>query len=248
MNAIKFTSVLNPDKYGYVYERSATEHWDICYRTAGILSYHSFFFETYGDGRCQHTPLSPVASMELALDWMISLAAHLSAHPEEYVCELRTLFGYGMPAHDTASFLAEIKAPKETDPTVYYSVNEHKVSRSESKRHDKRWFTLPSSAFQHYYDIDRFVQLWQDGQEPRSMALIERLGVYFSLADGLNRSVSYQQSDLLQKMTNEEVLDSARVLREIIRALDAEVSAKRSIEIVVGNHLRAKQTATQAAA
>jgi len=249
---IRFESVLNPDKYGYAFESSGTtELWDICYRTRNILSYHSFYFETLGDGRTQHTPLMPVASLELHLDWMLSLANHLSAHPEDYGYELRGFFGYSMPNVETAQFLASIKEPKETDPAVYYSINELKVSKSENKRHDKRWFKLPSDPFKLYYELDRYVSLWNQGQDARTLTPIEWFGLYFSLADGLNKCVSFHASDSLQKWTNEETFKTARVLRELIFALDSTQRARHNVESITGNHLRAKaaiQTATQVAA
>lgn len=248
MNVIRFNSILNSDKFGFVFEPSSTEHLDRCYRTSNLLSYHSFYFETLGDGRTQHTPLIPVSSPDIQLDWMLSLAQHLANHPEEYGYPLNSLFGYGTPSVETAQFLASIKEPKESDPTVYYSVNERKVSKNESKRHDKRWFQLDSHAFRKFYDLDRYVCLFNAGQEPRSRSIIEWHGLYFAMADALNTYVSYSASDCMQKWTNEEILKAAKILRQIIKALELQDNAKDSIQSVIGNHLRAKQTATQAVA
>ena len=250
MNTIRFTSVLNPDKYGFQFEPSSTEHFDRCYRTANILSYHAFYFETMGDGRTQHTPLSPVASIDLHTDFMLSLAAHLAEHPEDYGYELAGFFGYGMPGRETAEFLASVKQPKETDPTTYYSVDQCKVSRQADKRHDKRWFELTRYPFELYYELDRLVSLWHNGQQGRTLTISEWFGLYFALADGLNKSVSFHQSDSLQKQTAEETLQAARVLRELIKSLEAQASAKNSLAICIGNHKRGvyEQTATQKAA
>lgn len=249
MNSIRFTSILNPEKYGFQFEPDSTSHWEICYRTPNLLSYHSFYFETFGD-KCQHTPLTPVASDLIALDWLLSLASHLSEHPEEFGFELNGLFGYSMPSRETAEFLASIKEPKDSDPAIFYSVGQLKISRNPDKRHDKRWFELQREAFRRGYDLDRLAYLWRCGQETRALTKIENLGLYFALADGLNRTVSFSASESLPKFVDEDTLSAARVLRELIRACDATQSARRSIEIVLGNVRRAhaEQTATQKAA
>jgi hypothetical protein len=245
---IRFTSVLNPDKYGFVCEPSDMEHWDMCYRTPNILSYRAFYFETLGDGTTQHTPLNCVQNDgHIGVDWMLSLAHHLSAHPED--CEaarLGELFGYGLPNRESAQFVASIKEPKETDPAIYYSLAERKVSKSESKRHDKRWFQLSCSLFKRGYDLDQFVRLWDNGQETRSWKAIERIGIYLAMAESLDRSVWHHASDELPKWVSEDTIQIARVLRELILALESVNNSRRSVECVIGNHLRARQSAIAA--
>lgn len=249
MNTIRFTSVLNPERFGFVFEPNSTEHWERCYRTANLFSHHSFYFETLGDGTTQHTPLAPISTDEIALDWMLSFATYLTAHPDEFGFQLNGLFGYSMPSRETAEFLASIKEPKDSDPEIFYSVAQCKINRNADKRHDKRWFKMPAEPFRLGYDLDRYAWLWMTGQETRGLTTIERLGLYFALADGLNRSVSYSASDSIQKFTVEENVQAARVLRELIQSFAARASAERSLEIVLGNVRRAKeQTATQKAA
>lgn len=244
---IRFASLLMPEKYGYQMAHNATDHWDQCRNTGALLSYHALYFETLGDGQTQHTPLravhAQVAHDSLAVDWMLSFASHMLANPADWHYSVGSLLGYSLPGRDVAQFLLKIKEPKEEDGPVYYSLEELKTSRSDSKRHDKRWHTLQSSSFRLFNDLDRIVDLYHVAQPERrgAFTILELIGVVLALADGIDSHVSFAASSNLSKWLTEDLLCAAKTLRQAIKSIEATRHAHDALNCVVGNMRRAME-------
>lgn len=234
---LRFNSLLNPSKYGFVYESSDTDHWDICYRSSSILSYRSFYFETYGDGTCQHTPISPVPLGEISVDWLLSLAKHLLNSPAEYDWSMDSLFGYGLPQPDLAQFLAGLK---EKHINQYFSPAERAVTKAESKRFDKRWFKIPSWPFQRNCTVQRCYELFHSAHEDpcRMIKAIETVGALLAIADGLDDTGDrYFSACSLEKMEwlTSDLLSACRALRDVIQALESLRNSGNAVDCYIRN-------------
>ena len=138
----KFISLKEPSKYGYAYD---SEAWDT--NTRFCLSRHFQQFETYGDGLTQHSGEWTV-QVEFLADYLASLATYIMANPGEETDKLLQHVSYDVtrrPADASIAFAAsaKFKAKSDTEPWEkhrrWFSVQEKKISASESKRYDKRY-------------------------------------------------------------------------------------------------------------
>lgn len=232
--SIRFESVLAPEKRGFVYECSSTARWDQCYRASNILSYQSFFFDTYGDRGIQHSGLCCVGQDKTGVDWILSLAKHLTEHPEEYDYTLDSLFGF----HINAETVLFLKGIEKTGG--YYSISERKVSKSSSKQYDKRWMVIPESAVSLNYFLDRIVDLYLVARtDTHRMTFLELVGLHLRVAEHLGTYVSISASDKLCKWLSEDMLQAAGLLYSVIGSLRTMDFAKRNVEAMIGNQLRA---------
>lgn len=146
INRIVFPSLAKPAELGYSWHRS---YFDVPWRfQSSNYKLHDScgVFETYGDRLTQHSPERPVAC-DLAIDYLASLAAYLADHHDEDTLEC---LAYCWPNAESCVSRAEavwaMGIKFKEGKRQYYSVNERKVSTSESKQHDKRWERVPEWA------------------------------------------------------------------------------------------------------
>jgi hypothetical protein len=93
-------------------------------------------FDTLGDGMCAHSPSYPI-QRDVLPDFLFSLAAHLLVHPEDV-----SSIGYRLRADNgdaKIAFARSIVFREKGKQQQYYSLQDQKVSASESKRHDRRY-------------------------------------------------------------------------------------------------------------
>jgi hypothetical protein len=133
MSMFKFPSLAQPDKIGFMFD---SQHRSKYAQVDEAL----LFFDTYGDGMCQHSP-EVCTLAEQAADYFASLAAFLLERPDE-AQSCRSRFEPDWP-DAKIEFAASVvyKAPAEGkyEKPRYFSMEEKKVSSSESKRHDRRY-------------------------------------------------------------------------------------------------------------
>lgn len=120
------------------------------------LSEKATSFDTYGDGDVQHTHEWFINGIEDCTDALQSLAlAILDGKVEaSLVAEM-----WPNPCHLCKDEVYQFAAGLRYDidkPTAYFNLHDMKVSRSESKRHDKRWEKVES---------------WHDGSFGRVMTM-----------------------------------------------------------------------------
>jgi len=153
---VKFLSLKEPLKYGYVYDTDA-------YDFSGSFCFHQHFrmCETYGDvhengSYTQHSGDWPVQVEHIA-DFLASLASYILTHSGE---EIEALVSYvssdamRRPHRKEIEFAASVifKPKSAEEPWEktrrYYSVEERKISTVSAKRYDTRY---------------KEVQQWNDG-------------------------------------------------------------------------------------
>lgn len=134
----KFASLAQPEKYGYSYD---TSKWTPSVNPFLIQEFR--MFETGGDGLIQHSNCWPVGEAN-AIDYLESLCVAMLADPD-LADEVGVKFNY-KPTHDFIKFAASLVFNEEKDrwpnKLRYFSVSEQKVTRSETKKHDKRYEEL----------------------------------------------------------------------------------------------------------
>lgn len=140
---IKFKSVLNPEKWGYEWTGDSMTFWDTSYRHGGVLHCSAGYYETYGDGTTQHTPLQ-ACRQEQFTDFCVSFVRHLLDNPAQQDGVKGYLFHLSEVPVETIRFLATVRYKE--DKRQWYTINERKVSGAEAKAHDKRWFEVPKDA------------------------------------------------------------------------------------------------------
>lgn len=141
MNPIRFKSILNHGSIGYEFTNDSMTFWDQSYRYGNVIHCSMGYFETYGDGATQHTPLMP-CTKEHFTDYCVSLVRHMLSNPTE---ELQTyLFGLEKCNAETIKFLAGIKF--RDDKRQWFSIGDKKVSSSDSKKYDTRWTEVKRDA------------------------------------------------------------------------------------------------------
>lgn len=150
-NQIRFPSLMNGSKYGFVLNKDWQEFWDTTRRhPIRFLSDRCGFYETYGDGLVQHSPACAV-TIEMWEDYCLSLANHVLTHSHHlaFVGDvLHSQFCRMANMRQYFTFYMSLRYD-EKKPHRYFSTDSDffgKVSASESKRHDKRWTAIPSEA------------------------------------------------------------------------------------------------------
>lgn len=140
MQEIRFRSLAHGDKYGYTFTNDSGTFWDAAYRTGPILGMSMGKYDTYGDGLVQHSPEYACRAVDFT-DYLLSLTSWLVEFPET---EFRgSCAGLGSISSQTAEFLASLVSK---DSRQWFHMGDMKVSRSESREHDKRWRRVPSTA------------------------------------------------------------------------------------------------------
>ena len=131
----KFASIQHSEKYGYSYD---SESWS----SNAQVHVHFRMFETYGDGLCQHSGDWAI-TREWFADYMISLAAAM-LQDAELANELVWMLSRRPAAADIAFAASVVFKPGEgmeqyEKKPRYYSMEEKKVTASDSKKYDKRY-------------------------------------------------------------------------------------------------------------
>lgn len=147
----KFISLKEPLKYGYIYN---SEAWDT--NTRFCLSRHFQQCETYGDvhengNYTQHSGEWTV-QVEFLADYLASLATYILANPGEETDKLLQHVSYEVERRPTdaaiafaASVVFKPAVRADGEETGYekhcrwFSLEQKKVTTSESKRYDKRY-------------------------------------------------------------------------------------------------------------
>jgi len=130
----KFKSLANEKDHGYAYDSSAFE-------TKAQVDGHFRMYQTYGDGLTQHSSDWTI-TREYIADYLASFAVAMLTD-EELLKGACYSIGH-RPGSDQIAFAASVvyQKPKDDKQYVkprYFSLNEMKVSSSDSKRHDKRY-------------------------------------------------------------------------------------------------------------
>ena len=137
MSRIVFKSVADPNSRRYVVEPSRL--FERCDNQT--LSPHIGWFETYGDGDCQHCANSPVG-VALFCDFCASAAEYLSGvavSDAEELCRILSSEMRDYSAVDPGRIQALRSVVFKEGKRRYFDRSTGKVSAADSKRHDKRW-------------------------------------------------------------------------------------------------------------
>ncbi len=220
----KFPSLAFSDKYGYRFDTS---------HTARSPQVHEamVFFETYGDGMVQHAYEQSIIP-ELAADYFASLAAWLIANPDD-VDKVRFSIPNFSGAEKDFAFAASViyKAPPEGkyEKPRYYSLEEKKITSSESKQHDKRYDRIASWMDGKAESIMRL--LWKSYERP-----LDIFARHHALRDWANREADRPWVDMpkLGQGTSREDAwsqDGAwHLLRSVINHLEGMAFCRRGVE------------------
>jgi hypothetical protein len=138
---IVFASLKEPDKYGYAYDSEAGWNSNFC------LCRNYQQFETYGHGLIQHSGEWTV-QVDFLADYLASAAKFCLEAPTENSENLLQHLRYEImrrPVEKVIAFAASVVFKPKDENTYYekktrwFSVEECKISTSDSKRYDKRY-------------------------------------------------------------------------------------------------------------
>ena len=143
------------------------------------------WYDTHGDGECQHSPEYAVA-IDGATDYFASLLSHLANATPNDRHDMLDAIAYDWPNmehRDRKSFVFAIGLKyKEGGKTQYFNMEDLKTSTSHNKQYDKRWNVVaqyhdgsPESAFRllsnygcllHRYAVmRRLAEVWREEME-----------------------------------------------------------------------------------
>lgn len=143
---LRFTSFARSATTGYLFIPDGMALWDSAYnRSGGVLWMHAGEFVTLGDGICQHGHERAVGSEHFG-DYCASLARCLMEQVGIDDDDREAIVGAfpHPPGRSEIDFALSLKY--QEDKPSWYCKSERKVSRAESKRHDKRWEETPRWA------------------------------------------------------------------------------------------------------
>lgn len=179
MSYHKFRSLLNSDKYVFVYNTDGD--WDRYYRFVCPLDIKAWVYETLGDGMTAHTPDMPVG-VDLFVDYCVSLAQYILTSEPDAVANIGR-FGIVHLNRDAMAFAFNVKRTekeKESFIKKFFCVSERKMSANDAKRHDKRWHEVRDC---HDGTVSGAFNVLWDGQENHRMDLLERYTWYRDLLE-----------------------------------------------------------------
>ncbi len=134
----KFASLQNSE-IGYAVDTSLH-----IVATGRPLAYWAVAFYTYGDGLTQHSG-SWLVQEEQFRDYCYSLAASMLSLPVKG--ELQASMRFHWPDKTSVAKLRFAQSVRYDAKKIrYYSMQEQRLSASDSKRHDRRWSEVPSWA------------------------------------------------------------------------------------------------------
>lgn len=141
----RFPSLASPD-HAFTFQGSCMDLWDSAYRTSRALWLRAGMYKTFGDGMAQHSGVYSVPAVGHFADYCASLAAYLLG--QEATDAHRDAVVNAMPKAPTLKLIRFALSVKHGDKRAYYTLEEGgKISKSDTKRHDKRWEEVP-----HYAD------------------------------------------------------------------------------------------------
>lgn len=209
-------SFLHPEKYAYRVVSDGWEWWQ--QRGDNPLSMNIIQFQTYGDGTTQHSGawMPQVGSV---VDVCLSAAGAIMANPEDAAWRSLTLHDIRIRKENLEFAMSVLY---EEGKRRYYSLDQRKISASESKRHDKRW---------------NLIEPCHDGTPGSGLNILmgecrwpwlERLGVLLDLHD-----IRYQRwEEIIPSCKDWEQSDqwvnALRVYRWALEAHERLDSARRS--------------------
>jgi len=199
---------LADDKIAYVWYYNATDSPFWYPRRGNPLHDCAGYFETYGDGLCQHSGESAVQAHN-ALDYVASLAAYLMEHRTDGTLgEIVGVLQQYWPTElhigrQRMLFAMNLKA---NGKRAWFSLSDQKVSAAASKQYDKRWTEVESwmdgtleSAYRLlngdrddklwlYMLADELAALWREehGQYCCHRGVCELCGIVEADANGYN--------------------------------------------------------------
>jgi hypothetical protein len=141
------------------------------YHSRDYLSSDVFEFDTLGDGDIQHTPSYPT-NMVYALDFLISISSFILENniPDDDLFTIQYLTT--TPDDETSKINFIYKLKNVEGKRTFFNINNEKISRSESKRYDKRWTEVPS---------------WFTGSTQDIYTLFKQVKPVFGFLEVLNR-------------------------------------------------------------
>jgi hypothetical protein len=244
---IRFKSVLNPGKYGYEWTNDSMTFWDQLYRNPfNFLSGAAGYFETLGDGDCQHTPLMP-SPLALFSDYAISFSAHILANAgDAEFCDRLAIYPLEVDFRPgTAQFLAGIRY--NSDKAQYVNLPERKISSADSKRHDKRWTEVPRWADGSIASAVQLYWMFARPEQGAPSEAFKRYAVECYFWDELYNTAP--EGDEWPKLTEyrQRIVGSAndswRTLLHAIGAIRALHNAKRCMDCAIHNSTPREQIA-----
>lgn len=225
MRSINIESVLHPKERAY----RLTDDYNYGNRGNAPLSQHIEQFETYGDGLTQHSGAWCAQWSELT-DVCLSLTKAIVADPlnEAWGVLHYTLRG---TSQETLRFVLSIKYRE--DKEQWYSLEDRKVSTSETKQHDRRW---------------EKVETWMDGKPGNALSILLKAWDYpdsmqkLCIALDLRKAASYCPS-WEELFTPTKDLDSSwhqafAAYRAACEAVEKLEYAKSAMEAELGNIAR----------
>lgn len=241
MTPIRFPSVLNPDKVGYEWTNDSMTFWDTAYHNAGVLHCSAGFYETLGDGNCQHAPLMACRTNQLT-DFCLSLTRFLLANPttEFYI-------GSGtfepLPA-EGVMFLTGINY--RDDKRQWFNLSDRKVSSAESRQHDKRWFQVPTWADGTVASaVGLFnLSLGENHREMESLKVFA-LHEYFlsTVAGQIWQGKDWERMTAYQTQIPGDFAAAFRALAYVVKARDMMDTARRTADCCEHNSRRTQEQA-----
>ena len=174
-------------------------------------------YATYGDGMVQHAGLDTIQLEQLG-DFLASLATYLmdkdTPESDVEIVERHWPSWFDISTQRIL-FLASLR-PKD-EKTVYYSLEENKSSTSESKRHDKRWVTVPTYA---------------DGSPGAVYAMAFLADKERDFRDILTQYALY---DYIRDTISDHLDTAYEVMRCLIESVRKRESGRRSLESYLSN-------------
>jgi hypothetical protein len=221
MRKLQFKSLARP---GIVYVLES-ERMD--YREHhGAVGDYWYEFDTYGDGETQHTPLINT-HQEHMKDWLGSLLQVVAEDPGK--CAQLSWNWPSQRSDEEVEFAFTVKHNAADESKLskqqYYSVNECKVSTSESKRNDRRYERVVEwmdGSVASAYGL-----LWRDG-----MSTLERFALFMQVRKYAKETKIWtdQRAAIHLKLVAENDHEAARNLEYLFDAVNDVVRANNLLD------------------
>lgn len=206
------------------------------------------WFETYGDGECQHCPTSQVLAAEMFTDFCASAATYLLEGGDEAVA--RILHGeirsYNIHHGEVRKAMGiKYKEGKKQ----YVNRSDWKVSSSDSKRHDRRWEEVVSWMDGGYLSLVGLLRIGSGN----FLRVYNELDTLRTVCYELTGSFEHHPWQVLEWLHWDYRLggradEAFHALRAFCTAVEAKEQAKRSLDCYVSNVENDKRLAAEAVA
>jgi hypothetical protein len=193
------------------------------YHSRDYLSSDVFEFDTLGDGDIQHTPSYPT-NMVYALDFLISISSFILENniPDDDLFTIQYLTT--TPDDETSKINFIYKLKNVEGKRTFFNINNEKISRSESKRYDKRWTEVPS---------------WFTGSTQDIYTLFKQVKPVFGFLEVLNRwnninDVFYSHYVIAECLNTDsdevnDLLLALKTFKNLVLSLRKRVQAKKTL-------------------